>query len=327
MKLCIRQIAFLLAACFLCNQANALFKADLPQITSILKQGSTTVNKLNEAKESLSKLEETKKSIGSNLNSYTKNFSKDQTIDEESTKEAANNTKTQVKGHLEGIMVAQNSINEALQTAQKQQQNLAAIIVETAEATIADNHENPSQIKEDLATDFDNIKEVGVQLATVVNDIFDVALKSLNQNAKNSHETLLALHKKIGSDKNLNQASKEALFAKNLTTKEQETSDDGIYIIETAQTQYNKEYKENFSDELNNYQRVITAYAEGHADKNTVIKAGEQFKLAVLNITMGLNKAVTDGYKHQAQTFQNELETITNNISEQITTENIIQQI
>lgn len=318
-------IAVLLAVCFLCKPANAFFGFDPGEMIPIPKQGSNAISKLDEVKSSIQQLKEAKDAIGDEVNSFSE-FSKDLTINPGDLKVAANDVNNKVKNNIDNIEVAQNSINDALDFAQKTQKDLAEEIIQETEKTIA-SVENPAQIKESLDIKFTDVKDIGVQLAVGVNDVFDTALNTLNQNAENNHKRLKSLNSSIASSKQIDEADKEILLAQDLRSKEQETSDTGISIIEKAHKQYNKDYKENFSDELNNYHKAVLAYANGIADKDTVVSAGKQFKLAVSNINASLDTRAIEAYKKQASNFKGELDTATKNIIEHIIKENGMRRI
>jgi hypothetical protein len=178
--------------------------------------------------------------------------------------------------------------------------------------------QNSKEIKENATANFENVKELGAILSENVNEAFDTALNTVNKNAQKSHQALTELRKMAMVEEKLEAEEKDAWRSDELNKREQAVSDEGINMIEVAHEQYNREYKEKFSDELNNYQKVVLAYAEGNVDQNEVIKAGEQFKIAVANINVFLNEKKISDYETSATKIQNEVESATQNIIRRI---------
>ena len=318
-------IAALLAVWFLQKPANAFMGFDPGEMIPIPKQASNAISKLDEVKSSIQQLKEAKDAIGDEVNGFAE-FAKDISVDPENLKIAANNINNKVKNNVDNIITAQNKINDVLSFAKKTQEDLADEIVQATEQT-SSLSESPTQVRENLDIKFTDIKAVGMQLATGVNDVFDTALNTLNQNAENNHNRLETLNARMAANKKIGESAKKTLLAQDLKSLEQETSDTGISIIEKAHTQYNKDYKENFSDELNNYHKVVLAYANGSADKSAVVNAGKQFKLAVSNINSNMDAAVIEAYKKQASTFKGKLDATTKNIIQHLEKESDVRRI
>ena len=292
--------------------ATAFPVLDFGQVIPLPQQVSNGIARLKEVKDSLTNLKQTLSEIGDEVKSISE-FSKDISIDPSKLKKAAKVSHNNVLENMEGIAVAQSGLSDILKMAQEAKQDLAEGIVAQTEELLVASEENP-QIKENLAANFESTKEIGVQLAENVNESFNTALNTLNKNAEKSYKSLVELNKVVKNEKTFDATEINTLLARDLDNRERAASDMGINIIEKAHAQYNKEYKENFADELNNYQKIVLAYANGNVNKEDVVNAGQQFKLAVANITTHLNDSDIANYQKEAQTIKNEMGEVTTGI-------------
>lgn len=309
------KLGTILACCgvfILCHTANAFLVLDPGQLIPVPKEISNGITKLGEIKSALTNLKENLSAIGDKVNSISE-FNKDASLkNPENQCKMAAATNDSVIDNIKSIAVAQSGIADILKIAQSTKKDLAdGIVLQTEELIKTASAENNEEIKANIAANFENIKELGSQLTENVNEAFDTALNTVNQNAQKSHEALTNLRKVAMFEENLNTDEKEMWRSNDLNNREQAVSDEGINMIEVAHEQYNKEYKEKFADELNNYQKVVLAYADGNAGKEDVINAGEQFKLAVANINVDLNEEKRANYKENAAGLQNEVEKAT----------------
>lgn len=299
---------------FLCNVANAIVVLDPGQMIPVPKEISNGITKFGEMKNALTNLKENLSAIGDKVNSISE-FNKDASKDSGKCKNAATAANDRVMDNIKSIAIAQSGIADILKIAQSAKENLAdGIVLQTEELINIASAENNAEIKANIAANFENVKELGSQLTENVNEAFDTALNTVNQNAQKSHEALTALRKVAMFEEKLNAEERDSWRSNDLNNREQAVSDEGIGMIEVAHEQYNREYKEKFSDELNNYQKIVLAYADGNADKEDVIKAGEQFKIAVANINVALNEDKRAIYEQNAIGLQNEVESVTQNI-------------
>ena len=111
----LKQIIFLLSVCSLCRQAVAFPSFDPPQFASIIKQVTTGVDKLQEVKDVINKLEETKAAIGDKISGFVE-FAKD-LASNLNKEEFTSYVKLTVNDNLKSISVAQNDIDETLKIA------------------------------------------------------------------------------------------------------------------------------------------------------------------------------------------------------------------
>ena len=315
MKIC--KLGAILAFCgvfIMCNTANAFLVLDFGQMIPVPKEISNGITKLGDIKSALTNLKENLSAIGDKVNSISE-FNKDASKDSGKCKNAATAANDSVIDNIKSIAVAQSGIADILKIAQSTKTDLAnGIVLQTEELINVASAENNEEIKANIVANFENIKELGSQLTEDVNEAFDTALNTVNQNAQKSHDALTNLRKVAMFEEKLTEDEKDVWRSNDLNSREQAVSDEGINMIEIAHEQYNKEYKEKFSDELNNYQKVVLAYAEGNAGKEDVISAGEQFKLAVANINVALNEEKRVNYEENATKLQNEVEEVTNGI-------------
>ncbi len=315
MKKC--KLGTIIACCgvlFLCNTTNAIVVLDPGQMIPVPKEISNGITKFGEMKSALTNLKENLSAIGDKVNSISE-FNKDASKDNGKCKNAATAANDRVMNNIKSIAVAQSGIANILKIAQSAKENLAdGIVLQTEELINIATAENNAEIKANIAANFENVKELSSQLTENVNEAFDTALNTVNQNAQKSHEALTKLRKVAMFEEKLNAEERDSWRTNDLNNREQAVSDEGIGMIEVAHEQYNREYKEKFSDELNNYQKIVLAYADGNVDKEDVIKAGEQFKIAVANINTALNEDKRAIYEQNAIGLQHEVESVTQNI-------------
>lgn len=311
----------ILACCsifFLCNAANAIIVFDFGQMIPVPKEISSGISKLSELDTALTNLEGNLSAIGEKVQSISE-FNKESSKDNGKCKNAAIAAKDRVMENMKSIAVAQRGIADILKIAQSTKNDLAeGTILQTEELINMASTENNEKIRDVIVENFENIKELGSTLSEDVNEAFNTALNTVNQNAQKSHEALMKLRNIAMLEEKLNTDEREIWRSNDLNKLEQRVSDEGINMIETAYKQYKEEYKEKFSDELNNYQKVVLAYASGNAAKEDVITAGEQFRLAVANINVTLNEEKRANYEKDVKSLQNKVENIIENIIQRV---------
>ena len=294
------------------GMANAIVVLDPGQLVPVPKEISNGIDKVGEVKRALTSLKENLSAIGDKVKSISE-FNKDNSKDK--CNEAAKTANENVTESMKSITLAQSGIADILKTAKATKQDLAdGIVIQTEELINTASTQKDGEIKANILANFENVKELGMQLAENVNEAFDTALNTVNQNAQKSHEALMRLSKVAMVEDKLNAQEQDLWRSQDLSKREQFISDEGINMIEKAHEQYNREYKEKFSDELNNYQKVVIAYAEGNANKEDVISAGEQFKLAAASLNVLLNEDNRESYEKKATEMQHEVENATNDI-------------
>lgn len=175
--------------------------------------------------------------------------------------------------------------------------------------------------QEDVQYIFESIKAESAQLTTELNDSLDEALNILNLGADLNNKQLQALKNALQEWQiPNNQQQKEALEQRlsALMQREQNASDWGARIIESAKNRYNQEYQDKIKEGINSYEKVVQAYLSGKAEQQEVIAAGENLKREISQIDVIPDATVIANYTKELDSIKAEIEVLAQDI-EQLT--------
>ena len=298
----------------------------VPVPTEIIQAGMSLAN----AKSQLTQLQEGLNALGGNsVNTF--DLGENLREEDDEAEDFANNISETVKYALDTNIKAQNVLDQASNSVDNAQQNIANVLVQTVEGnmklasdtkshniyiaqneiTVSLEEEEEEGVDSSVEQDkinalFDNVKKESRQLNTELNDTFDTALNVMNQAADMNHKSLTAMEKFLKSAKEADADKLAELRTRvsDLIQREQLISDKNVQAIENNKAQHNKDYQENVEDGINNYQKIVQAYLSGDVSKDEVLKAGAELKQAVANSKTATN--VSAGYKNDIAAIQEE---------------------
>ncbi len=177
-------------------------------------------------------------------------------------------------------------------------------------------------LKEDVLEVMKNIREDSAELTMQLNDAFEEVIAVMNKNAQENHQMLSDLNKSLRDLANVDLVKKQQLQDRlaALTIREQNVSNWGISIAEAERDKYNQESKSKIQEGLNNYQKVVLAYIDGHASKEDVSEAGNTLKKQAKSISVKPDAMVISKYKQEIAAVQEEISNITTEIKELLNT-------
>ena len=168
---------------------------------------------------------------------------------------------------------------------------------------IEEEEEEISSYEEDTDITINNTREEVTQLTIQLNDVFDEALNNMNRENALVQSRLTELSNALMSLKedDIDAKDKSQLEERlnNLIEHSQKVSDWGANIAESARNKYNTEYRDKILDGINNYQKVVHAYANGKATKDDVTIAGSLLRKSVSEINTAPDKAIMVSYKRE----------------------------
>ena len=179
-----------------------------------------------------------------------------------------------------------------------------------------------SDLDEDVKTLFSNTKEDLDQLVIQMNDTFDEAIYKMNEGSKLSQKKLAELLDALRSlsEEDIDTKDKDELEKRlrDLIVRSQKVSDWGANIAESAKNRYNREYKAKILDGINNYQKVIEAYANNNATREDVEIEGNILKKSISEINVIPDTGIMISYKKEVREVMKEAENLSADIKQAI---------
>lgn len=306
MRNCKLSITIALGCFLITNPAKAFFPvfdfAEMP--AGVITQVLTSAQNLSEIKSQLAEMTENLRAIGDVRQTITQ-FSK--SLYKGKGSKTAEATMQAVEKAFAANTIAQdkaisavNSINDAHKSIidsmvsqieqetkissaetsnyiQLAQNDLSLPIVEEEEEETADINKE----KENLQKYFDDVKKQNLDLYVKMNDLFESSISVMNESADLNHQAFLTLNNVIkDSGEEINATDRQQLEERTtaLLNKDQENSDFGISLMEDIQANYSKQYHEKIADSINNYQKMVQAYIDGHITAQELKDAGNALK-------------------------------------------------
>ena len=172
-----------------------------------------------------------------------------------------------------------------------------------SDPVVEEEEEEISSYEEDIDITINNTREEVTQLTIQLNDVFDEALNNMNRKNALVQSRLTELSNALMSLKedDIDAKDKSQLEKRlnSLIEHSQKVSDWGANIAESARNKYNTEYRDKILDGINNYQKVVHAYANGKATKDDVTIAGSLLRKSVSEINTAPDKAIMVSYKRE----------------------------
>lgn len=311
---------------------------DFSEIIPIGSEVKTGLEALEQAKSQMEKLDEGLKGIGSTINTVAA-FSQDLSKIYDDIQEKTSHSTGTVNDNLDNNKDILDDVTDVLDGTEDTHGDLVGQFVDQTENVLKNNGQKQSQLqtpkeiklafledidieeeeeeeevsstdtfKDDILASFDSIKEENAQIYVQTNDQLDLAISRLNSLAETNQKAFAELKQSLEKTNKLSQQNKNSLKKQidELAKKEQELSEWGIDIVESAKQSYNRQYKEKIEDGLNNYKKVILAYLNGNVDKSDVINIGQELKLNVASINAAPDKSVVKKYRQETVIVQNE---------------------
>lgn len=312
---------------------------DFTEIIPVNSEVTTTLDSLRQAKSQMKQLNEGLSAIGPSVKtiaSYGQDFS---TINDDIKKSSGHSADT-VNNNLNNNKNAVDGIASVLNNSQNTHNGLTDQFVNQTESILNNNGHKQSQIqtknniklaflenisieeeeeeeevtstntlKDDILSSFDSFKEENDQIHIQTNDVLDLAINNLNSSAEINQKTFEKLKNTLAqtnklSLKNKNDLQKEIEI---LAKREQQLSEWGIDIVESAKESYNRQYKEKIEDGLNNYKKIIIAYLNGNAERAEITAAGNTLKMNAASINAAPDVSVIKKYQQETVIVQNEI--------------------
>ncbi len=291
---------------------------DFTEIVPVFQELKTAKDTIDNAQNSLTQLNETKKAIGGigSVASFSPQLDTFETEDMFAFSGKASQT------HEETVQIASAApqiIAEAFSSVTAAQAESIRDFVENIEGKIfkktspqafmisSNDILPPSFIEEEeeeevsdkavktrqdeLAVELNAVMTENKQLAVELNDILESLLTSLNQAAAANKVSLAELDGAVKNTNVIKDEDKDRLKMQieALGLKQQSVTDRAAALIEDIQNSYNEEYSRIIKDGTGNYIKTAVAYLKGDEEKKAVETAGEKLKkeAALLNVVVG----------------------------------------
>ena len=194
---------------------------------------------------------------------------------------------------------------------QKQEQATEPVEEEEEEEEVTENEEMLMQ-QEEILGNIEAFEEDSKQVIAQMNDVLDTAINTLNKSSQSTNKILDKLEKNIKVTEQLEEKEKEGLIQKvaGLRIKCQNMSDRTVALIENAKESYNIECQNKLIDGISNYKKTIESYFRGDANKNEVLKKGEELKVAFSEIDTSIDKRTLKEQQKASEDIKNDLKAI-----------------